>query len=122
MPYVKLEGIKHFNPSVIEHFKNDLIIHYAKALGEPENRIWLKVDPDGYWNHIKQREIVIITVFDYKDDKVFNEVVKETANLIKKYELEFSIDVHLLESRLYHSFFSKQTLLEKYRILGKHTL
>lgn len=112
MPYIKLEGTKHFSTEIIEQFKKDLIIKYARALDEPENRIWLKIEPDGYWNHLKQREIVIITIFDNEDDKKFDEIVNETQELIKKYNLEFGIDVQLLESRLYHSFFSKQTLIK----------
>lgn len=115
MPYVKLEGIKHFDPTIIEQFKKELITKYAKALNEPENRIWLRVDQDGYWNHIKQREIVVITIFDYKEEATFNNVVIETKKLIEKYHFEFGIDVHLLESRLYHSFFSKQTLKELHK-------
>jgi len=38
--------------------------------------------------------------------------VKATEELLKKYQIEFGVDVHWIESRLYHPFLSKKTLEE----------
>jgi hypothetical protein len=107
MPYIKLDGTNLIKGKT-KDFEKSLSVEFAKVIDVDPESVWIKCNRRGYRNFKLEKEMLLITVYYNEDKEVFDKFTESLEALIQKYDLDIPVDVQIVPSNYYHSYFTKK--------------